>query len=158
MDRRTPLGARLPAGSDALAEHDATIDTVDHASIAGRHGALRAPSPETERKYRSWLKRYQQWCVERRYQAELQFLTDAKAEEFIASLVVEREGQPRRTPNTVTQALAALRYGARRAATNPMPSFDGAYGVAHRYMDELASKGVIASRQARRIRPGDPVG
>lgn len=158
MDRTTPITARLPPGSDALAEHDTSVDAVDHASIAGRHGAYRDLSPESLRKYRRWLRGYQEWCTERQYQTELQFLTDAKAEEFVASLVVDRPDRPRYPPNTVLQALAALRYWATRAAVHPMPSFNGAYGVAHTYMDALAEKGVIASRQRRRIQPGDPVG
>lgn len=155
---RTPITERLPPGSGALADHDATIDSVDHAAITGRHGAVGEPSPETMRKYRRWLRGYQEWCAEQRYQTELQFLTDAKAEEFIASLVVDREDRPRCTPNTVLQALAALRFWAKRSAVHPLPNFDAAYGVAHAYMDALAAQGVIESRRRRRIRPGDPVG
>lgn len=148
----------MPLGGEALAEHDATVDTISHTGVAGRRGARRKPSPETERKYNRWLVLYHDWCRDRGYQQELMFLTDDKAEEFIASLVVDQGERPRYSPNAVGQALAALRYWAKRAAVHPMPSFDAAWGVLHSYMDKLAAAGVIASRQRRRIRPGDPVG
>jgi hypothetical protein len=155
---RTPITQRLPPDGDGLAAHDSTVDTVSHTGVAGRHGALAEPSRETLRKYNRWLRVYHAWCAEQSYQVELANLTDAKAEEFIGSLVVQRGDRPRYSPNAVGQALSAMRYWARRAAVHPMPSFDAAYGVLHTYLDHLAATDVIESRQRRRIRPGDPVG
>lgn len=156
---RTPISARLPKGSGALAEHDASIEQVDHLAVAGRRGRTKKPSTHTERAYGRWLRIFQAWCAERGYQTDLLLsLNDRTAEEFAEWLVVDTEDRPRYTPNSVRQALGALRYWAAKRSLDPQPSFNAAYGVLHNYVDHLAQQGVVASRQELRIRPGDPVG
>lgn len=122
---------RLPQG--ALDDYDTTVATAEH-----RRSLTRTYSRETMRAYRYRLANYQRWCQMRGYQTDPAFISDARAEEYVA----HQATVDRFDPDTINQSLAALRYHAERAGVNPMPSFKPAFDVLHTYVAKLKELGL----------------
>lgn len=151
--KRTRLVDALPPDDKTMAKFDATLGTAQARGVGGRRGRHDTLSRHTQRAYERWLRYYQQWCADEGLQPELTFLTDEKARDFAASLTQPAEDRYRYAPQSVQQALTALRYWANKAQVHPLPSFDPAYAELHRYIAVLRDAGVIESRVRTRIRP-----
>lgn len=121
---------------------------LDLFALEMRRSLREPPSKSSLRKYRGWRKVYEGWCRWRKYQTGAAFLTDQMATEFAEFLT---SGDDPYLPNSVKQALSAMKYWAERAGAHPMPTFAGAYAVREEFIRKLESQNLVPVRvRARR--------
>lgn len=120
---------RVPPG--AFDDYDAVEDKIEH-----RRALAPDLSDGTKRNYRCRFNHYQRWCATHHYQPDAAFISDARAEEYVA----DQTGPGIRFhPETIQQSLSALRYYAERAGVDPVPSLRAAHDRLRTYRRKAAA-------------------
>lgn len=105
--------------------------------------SLRRPARDntsTGRMYKSWLRKYQDWCPGMRYQPEAAFITDERIAEFARWLT---GGEDPYMPPSAHQAVSALLHWAGRAAADPTPTGREARDVVNTFAARLRANGLV---------------
>jgi hypothetical protein len=130
MSTSKPLADRLPAESLAALQQVGSDRQLEHRPALRRHY-----TESTLDHYRYRMARYRAWCRRTSRQADLMFLDDATAEEYVRHQITDLTYHPR----TIMQSLNALKYEAQRAGRDPVPAMRSAYELLRTYATAVAA-------------------
>lgn len=127
-----------------MAAFDASVDNVDH-----RRSLVTEFEPTSEERHARCFRRYEEWCVENRYQSGPDTITAEKIREFTIHMTKVGSSYTGRryTVTSVWTAIRALELYAERAGL--AVSVEPALGVLDSYREELGEPPKRGRRRRR---------